>query len=302
MKRICSPIIVLVIFALGINGCKKLPLAETTLLVPIAVDTTWPDQVTSELTPAAIELLIKGAAEDLTALEQSALTYTIQRQPDRPGLHQISIDTALLPLPENITVIKTTPATVTLKTEAKIAKFIKITPRLEGTPATGWSIAKTTVEPATANITGGESILASLEEIFTDPITIDNIAATLDQPDVRLIVPEGVSLTGPEKVVVTVHPKADRTTRTWPAQPVALQGNQYLATVHPNRVTLTVRGPQATLDQLDGGFQVDIFIDVTGLEPGVYVRRAVIRLPLDVTLIKAEPKVFSVTISDQPKS
>ena len=294
--------IALLIFTLALAGCEKAPLVESTLLIPVTVNPSWEDQVVSELTPSAVQLLIKGRAEGLAALNQSAITYTIERQPDQVGLHQIPIETALLPLPEGITTIKATPAAVTLKTEAKAAKLVKITPRLEGVPATGWTISATTVEPTTANITGGESVVAALEEIFTDPVMIDNITTTLDQPDVKLVVPEGVSLVGPESAAVTVHLNAEPVTRTWSALKIALRGNQYATTVHPNKVSLTVRGPKAALDQLDRGDQVDLFVDVNGLAPGVYVRRAVIRLPLDVTLVKAEPTLFTVTISNQPKS
>lgn len=298
MNRLPLLKIVLLVLAFAVAGCEKTPLVESTLLVPLKVTAPWSDQVISGLTPPAIQLLVKGPATDLTRLEKSAITYSINRQPDQPGLHQIPIDLAKLLLPEGVVAIKATPSTVTLKTEAKVTKRVTVTPQFEGTPATGLTITATTVTPATTEITGGASRVAQLDQITTDPIAIDNITATLHQPNVKLIAPEGVTLVGPETVEVAVLLAVDQATRTWPNLNVATQGNQHTATVHPSKITLTVRGPIAALAQLDDGRKVDLFVDLTGLDPGVYVRRAVIRLPLEVTLVEAKPALFTVTVSN----
>ncbi len=156
----------------GVTACEKTPLVESTLLVPLKVTTPWPDQVVSELTPQAIQLLVKGPATDLANLEKSAITYNIDQQPRQPGLHQIPINLAKFLLPENVTAIKTTPDAVMLKTEAKVAKFVKITPQIVGAPKAGWTITAITVEPATAKITGGASHLAQLNQIISDSIKV----------------------------------------------------------------------------------------------------------------------------------
>jgi len=178
-----------------------------------------------------------------------------------------------------------------------MAKFVKVTPQIAGDPKVGWTITAVTVEPATAKITGGESQLALLDQIFSDTITIDNIADSQHLSEVKLVVPEGVILVDPEVVAMTIHLAADQITHTWRDLTVATRGNQNPATVHPKKITLRVRGPQAELEQLDNGHAVDLFIDLSGLEPGVYVRRAVIRLPLEVALVEAIPALFTVTIS-----
>ncbi len=302
MSRLTLLIVALLVLAFGIIGCEKTPLAESTLLVPLKVTTPWPDQVISRLTPPAIQLLVKGAATDLTTLEKSTITYSIDRQPDQPGLHQIPIELAKLLLPEGITAIKATPSTVTLKTEAKVTKLVTVTPQLDGTPAAGLTLTATTVIPATVEITGGTSRVAQLDQITTDPIAIDNITKTLHRPEVKLIVPEGVTVVDPETVEITVNLAVEQATRTWPNLDVATRGSQHPVTIHPNKIALTVRGPIATLDRLNKGRNVDLFVDLTELNPGVYVRRAVIRLPLEVVLVEAKPVLFTITISDQPKS
>lgn len=302
MNRLPLLIVALLVLVFGTAGCEKTPLVESTLLVPLKVTVPWSDQVISGLTPPAIQLLVNGTATDITALEKSTITYSIDRQPDQPGLHQIPVDLAKLLLPEGITAIKATPSTVTLKTEAKVTKRVTVTPQLEGTPAAGLTITEASVTPVTAEIAGGASRVAQLDQITTDPIAIDNITTTLNQPDVKLVVPEGVTLVGPETVEVAVLLSVERATRTWLSLAIATRGTRHSATIHPNKIALTVRGPTVALDRLNEGRAVDLFVDLTGLDPGVYVRRAVIRLPLEVTLVKAKPALFTITISDQPKS
>lgn len=298
MSRFIPFKMIVLVLIFGVTACEKAPLVESTLLVPLKVSTLWPDQVVSELKPQAIQLLVKGPAADLTNLEKSAITYSIDHQPRKPGLHQIPINITKFRLPDNVTAIKTTPDAVMLKTEAKVAKFVKVIPQIVGSPKAGWTIAAITVEPAIAKITGGASHLIQLDQIISDSIAIDNISETLNQPEVKLVVPESVTLVGPETVDVTVNLAADQVTHTWTGLTVALRGSQNPATVHPRKVTLRVRGPQSELDLLDNGHAVDLFVDLTGLDPGVYVRRAVIRLPLEVALVEASPALFTVTISD----
>lgn len=298
MNRITLLKIILLVLVFCLAGCEKTPPIESTLLVPVKVTTPWPDQVVSELTPQAIQLLVKGPASDLADLEKSAITFNIDHQPRQPGLHQMPIDLTKFQLPENVIAIKATPHTVTLKTEAKVAKFVKVTPQITGAPKVGWTITAITVEPATAKVTGGASHLDHLDKIISDSIAIDNISEAMHQPEVKLIVPEGVTLVGPETVEVTVHLATDQITHTWRGLTVAPRGNQNPATIHPRKMMLRVQGPQTKLEQLDNGHAVDLFVDLTGLDPGVYVRRAVIRLPLEVALVEAKPSVFTVTISD----
>ncbi|MCP4050292.1 MAG: YbbR-like domain-containing protein, partial [bacterium] len=42
--------------------------------------------------------------------------------------------------------------------------------------------------------------------------------------------------------------------------------------------------------------KIKVSIDVKGLKPGVYARSAVIDLPLELIMTKAEPEVFTVKI------
>ena len=54
--------------------------------------------------------------------------------------------------------------------------------------------------------------------------------------------------------------------------------------------------PPAKAEVVPAGDQVPVSVNLEALQPGIYVRRASIDLPVKTTLIKATPEVFTVTI------
>ena len=55
------------------------------------------------------------------------------------------------------------------------------------------------------------------------------------------------------------------------------------------------------IDKLHGGKGLQVYVDLKGLKPGVYKKRATITLPVKTTLIDAEPEIFKVKIMDKKR-
>ena len=53
------------------------------------------------------------------------------------------------------------------------------------------------------------------------------------------------------------------------------------------------------INELYGSNGVQVYVDLKGLKPGVYKKRATITLPVKTTLIDAKPEIFKVKIMDQ---
>jgi NADH dehydrogenase FAD-containing subunit len=51
-----------------------------------------------------------------------------------------------------------------------------------------------------------------------------------------------------------------------------------------------------TLETLTQDNGVEVYVELEDLVPGTYVRRAVIKPPLNTTLVEAKPKVFTVKV------
>ena len=59
---------------------------------------------------------------------------------------------------------------------------------------------------------------------------------------------------------------------------------------------LTIKGGHDILNRKEIKNKIKVSIDVKGLKSGVYVRRAVIDLPLELIMTNAQPEIFTVKI------
>lgn len=66
--------------------------------------------------------------------------------------------------------------------------------------------------------------------------------------------------------------------------------------VAPLKIRLTIKGGHDMLNRKGIKDEIKVSIDVKGLKPGIYVRSAVIDLPLELIMTDAEPEIFTVKI------
>ena len=64
----------------------------------------------------------------------------------------------------------------------------------------------------------------------------------------------------------------------------------------PTQATIEISGPENRLYGLDALKDIGISIKADGLKAGIYVRRATISLPVDLTLISVTPELFTLTV------
>jgi YbbR domain-containing protein len=55
------------------------------------------------------------------------------------------------------------------------------------------------------------------------------------------------------------------------------------------------------IEKLYGTNGVQVYVDLKGLKPGIYNKRATITLPVKTTLIDATPEIFKVKIINQKR-
>jgi hypothetical protein len=87
-----------------------------------------------------------------------------------------------------------------------------------------------------------------------------------------------------------------KTAEKWLDMAVRPSGGKHQCVITPDRIAVLLKGPVYTLEKVGGGNCVDVYVDLADLKPGTYVRRAVIKPPLDTTVLKAKPEVFTVKV------
>lgn len=88
--------------------------------------------------------------------------------------------------------------------ETPATKMVLVSPRVVGQPRHPAEVKRIIVSPPTVTIEGKPAVLMELSTVFTDPIDIDGIQATVTR-SAEINAPAGVRLLGARRVEVTVQ-------------------------------------------------------------------------------------------------
>ena len=181
-------------------------------------------------------------------------------------------------------------------------KTVPIVPHLNEDPALGCVIARTEATPSTVTLTGPASILDEISAVRTTPIDVSGLTETtkktvaLNLNHQTYLQPTGDSLV---EVEIVVEPKM---TERWMNLPVEATGGDRAYVINPDRIEILLRGPMSALKNLSDQDGVQAYVDLSGLQPGTYVRPVVIKPPLDITLVEAKPEAFTVKVLKKKRS
>ena len=115
--------------------------------------------------------------------------------------------------------------------------------------------------------------------------------------ETTLDLPESVDIvSGPAPITAQIQIKEMIVTRHFEKIPVSAIDGRYTCAIEPPSIDIDVQGPENTIEKLFNENGIKVHVDVSGLKPGVYVRRAIIELPVNTTLVDGKPEVFTVTI------
>jgi YbbR domain-containing protein len=148
---------------------------------------------------------------------------------------------------------------------------LKVTPKLlTSTLPIGYVVNNYSVEPAVVAVRGDRSVIEALNgTIETDGINLQNKVGSFTQT-VRLALPDGVNLTDPVNIVVSVGIEAINVTREFTNIPVTTQGldpADYQITVQPTTVNVIVKGPLQAVNTLDIK-EITVIAPLAGLSAG----------------------------------
>jgi YbbR domain-containing protein len=193
------------------------------------------------------------------------------------------------------------PETVSVQVDVQpteTTQTLPVRPDISGTPAPGFALESLAIEPSLVTLRGLPDVLAAINEVLTEPLSIDGIAS--DQEfETELVLPEGTRLadgTGPSSIIVTAGIGPSVSSRTFVVG-VTCTGNGANECVPAiQQLTVTLSGPGDTLSGLTAG-DVTPTLDVSGLAPGSYNLAPTIgALPDGVELLGISPGTVAVTI------
>lgn len=248
---------------------------------------------------SGIEVRINGPKSKIKALSNLKLRYELDLSGVNNGFNSIPIDQDQIQLPGRVSIVKVSPAQVTVKIEKEIENKLPVKITLFGKPATGYMVASTIARPLSVTLRGPETVISSKEVALTKPINIKGLSESFKK-EIALDIAAEVQIVGSSNIIfaeVLIEEKI----AIKKIKGILVKGNEtpYNYRITPPTIDIEVKGPANIIDKLDKENGINIYVDLKDLKPGVYIRRASISLPVKTTLMRVTPEIFTIKIIDK---
>ncbi len=274
---------------------------EADIFIPVGTEQIPEGLIITNGPFTGIEVHVRGPKSILRTLSDLKIQYMIDLSGVKIGVNIIPIHQVRIPLPDGISILKINPDSITVKVENEIKKKLPVNISLTGKPAKGFMVVGVKARPMSVILRGSEDALSNMNKISTKPINIKGLSSSFKK-EVALDLLENLKLVDSSKIILAnVFIKEQLTTKTFDNIPVQGDGGLYVYRITPPAITIKVKGPVNMIEKLYEGNGIQVYVDLKGLTPGVYHKRATITLPVKTTLIDAKPESFKVKIIDQKR-
>jgi YbbR domain-containing protein len=300
------PCVLIIIFIGIISGCHSEP-EETDLLLPVEFSSIPLNLILTSPSVDKLEIRVSGKREQIETIKAMDLKYSVDLYADLasdPAGEKVHIDprTYYVPvlkkrifIPNGVKILSIRPSYIKVSLEKKVVKSFSVSVPYTGTQATGYVALSAIIEPSTITLTGPQSAIKSIENLKTKPVDLTKAKESFKKKmPVDL---KGLNIESEPAIVTVFIPiEKKQITKIFENIPIELKNAKKKDCVSPSRILLTIKGGHDMLNRKGTKGKIKVSIDVKGLKPGIYVRSAVIDLPLELIMIDAKPEIFTVKI------
>ncbi|CAN2042116.1 putative YbbR family protein [Candidatus Magnetomoraceae bacterium gMMP-15] len=289
-------VFILLIIGGSLYFCFQYKTNELDLTLKIDWSTLPKDLALKDCNVNEITIRVLGKKYLLDQLLKSSLQYKPDLFSINAGNFFIPIKSEKISLPNNISIIQIIPSAIRLQVEKKLTKELQILVRFSGKTAENSFISEVTVTPGKVNISGPESLINAMENIYTKPVDLCNASNSFKKQTI-LDFDKSLSMSSSRRTVnVKVIITEKFITNIFKNIKIKVRNTKYRFKITPPVMELKVQGSASHIEKLNPHKDIKVYIDLQGLKPGVYVRRVKIELPGNNSLIGVTPEVFTVTI------
>jgi len=252
----------------------------------------------TDLRVKGIEATIRGSQAAIRKVASLKLRYPADFYDRLAGEFNISVQANHIRLPRGLEITRIKPLFLTGIIAEIASKTVSVTIKSVGKPAPGFEITALTAKPATIVLKGAKNRIIHIESIATKPIDINGRSETfrgelaIDQSAYPNVIAT------PSVILVEIGVREQSITRKFKDIVVKGRNCTYPFSITPKTLSIEVKGPVSAVSTLDSGNGLNVSVDLKGLKAGVYVRRAVINLPVQFMLVRVWPEVFTVKIGN----
>jgi YbbR domain-containing protein len=245
--------------------------------------------------PTVVDVRVRGSSGALGRIATGELVAVLDLRGAASGGGQLfHLTNADVRSPFGVEVVQVNPSTIRMSFEPSVTRTVPIVPSVEGEPATGFVVGTVTSVPGTVELVGPASILDTVSEAITEPVSVKGAVASFTdmvnvgspEPSVRL----KTALAA--RVSVTISPAPVELTVPGVAVQIRNAGRPTL--ISPRQVTVFARGPRERRSVRASEF--DASVDVSGLRAGQFDLEVHVVPPSQLGVVRVEPSTVRVTI------
>lgn len=156
-------------------------------------------------------------------------------------------------VPSGLEVIQIDPAKVIIDIDRRMERAVPLVVETVGAPAEGYELDRTSSNPAVVQVSGPETLLEPLRQIFTEPVDITGLVSRLSvTAQVSLPAASAISVDPLEaKVEIEVKEIVGEKGLDFEIQPPALPANLELVSMTPRTIRVKLQGPLRLLEEED---------------------------------------------------
>jgi YbbR domain-containing protein len=289
-------ILLLVLLLCPLKPVQPSSVNETEILIPVDLYKLPGGLTLVDPAPKEIELIVKGPPSVLDDLKRNVPRYKLDLSAVTVGSESIAVNPDLIPVPAGTQIMRVNPAYLIVKVDRFLKKQVPVKVAVSGEPAGSYFINGTLAKPSTMLICGPETAVGLVDEIFTKPIDITARSESFKK-EIAVDLADGVKICSSSNIVLAeIYLAAKVATKRFAGILVQGKNAPLEFNISPGTLTLEIKGPLNIIDDLQPQKDIQVFVELKDLNPGVYVRRATISLPVKTTLVNVEPELFTVKI------
>lgn len=294
------------VFMSLLSGCHSEPV-ETNLLLPVEFSSMPLNLILTSPYVDKLEIRVRGNPKEIETIKAMDLKYSVDLYTDLasdpagekvhidPRTYYIPVISKRISIPRGLKIMSINPSYIRVSLENKVVKSFVVSVPYTGVGAPGYVALSARIEPSTVTLTGPESAIMSIKSLKTKPIDLSTAKESFKKK-MPIDLQELNTVSEPAIVTVFIPIEKKQITKIFENIPIELQNAKKKDSVNPLKIILTIKGGHDMLNRKGMKEQIKVSIDVKGLKPGVYVRSAVIDLPLELIMTDAEPEIFTVKI------
>ena len=296
--------IVCLAFAVFLSQFYRGTLQDTRyMFVPLVLQNDGP-LAPAEQYPGKIKVSVWGDANSIGSIGEDDISAVIDISEFKTdGSYRVPIRTKLngMMTPLGNIEISAEPSMLSLQLETRVRKSVPAALSLKGIPADGYEVTESSIEPATVEIEGPSGLVEKVEELVTEPLSIEARTNGFSGSAVILNDESLISIVGKAQVQHTVKISEMITQKTFENIPIYFtkSNREFSITSDKKTGSLEIRGPKKLLETWRPSENILTVSCESITEPGSYTLPIEPILPVEYSkfkILRFAPKSVQVTV------